>query len=151
MFKKEVHDRIWKRRMQWFQTWVWAWSYSLSDVHASWWKYTNSFFKDLHCCAIFNVTKLGNCKQQYWFVDNSYVDATTPMQGCTPYGATNSYLANFTPNALGKKMIFCIQCHSNITKPPNSDIQFTNKYEIHCYNQSSTCPIVVFPWHWMHI
>lgn len=73
------------------------------------------------------------------------------MQGCTPYGATNSYLANLTTNALGNKMILCTRCHSNINKPPNCDIQFTNKYEIHCYSQSSTCLIDVSPWHWMHI
>ena len=148
MLKKEVHDWIRKRRMQRFQPWDWAWSYNLSDIHASSSKQTNSFFKGLHCCAICNVTKLGIRKQKYWFVDNSYIDATTPTQGCTPFGATNSYLANLTTNALGKKMVLCTQCHLNINKPPNCDIQFTNIYEILCYNQSSTCLIVVFPWHW---
>lgn len=64
-------------------------------------------------------------KQQCWVVDNSYIDATTSRQGCTPYGAKNSYLATLITNALGKKMILCTQCHSNINKPPNSDIQFT--------------------------
>lgn len=64
-------------------------------------------------------------KQQCWVVDNSYIDATTSRQGCTPYGATNSYLATLTTNALGKKMILGTQCHSNINKPPNCDVQFT--------------------------
>ena len=36
----------------------------------------NSFSKDLNCCATCGVTKMGNCRQQYRLVQNSYIDAT---------------------------------------------------------------------------
>ena len=53
-------------------------------------------------------------------VHNSYNDAAMPTQGSTPYEATNRYLADFTTNALGDKMIICTQCHSNNNNPPNA-------------------------------
>ena len=66
------------------------------------------------------VTKMNNRKQQYRLIHSLYIDATMPTQGLTPYGATNAYLAEFTTNALGHKMIICIQCHLNKNKPPNA-------------------------------
>ena len=95
------------------------WSHR-SNMHDSWSIHTNSFLKDLHCCAICGVTKMGYRRQQYRLVYNSYIDATMLMQGSTLYGATNAYLANFTTNASGYKMIICTQCHSNKNKPPNA-------------------------------
>ena len=89
-------------------------------MHDSWTKHTTSFFKHLYCCGICGVTKMGNRKQQYRLVYNSYTDATMPTQGSTPYGATNAYLADFTTNDSGHKMIICIQCHLNKNKPPNA-------------------------------
>ena len=62
---------------------------------------------------------MGNRKQQYRLIHNSYTDATMPTQGLTPYGATNAYFADFTTNTLGHKMIICIQNHLNKNKPPN--------------------------------
>ena len=43
-----------------------------------------------------------------------------PTKGSTPYGAINAYLADYTTNASGHKMIICIQCHLNKNKPPNA-------------------------------
>ena len=43
-----------------------------------------------------------------------------PTQGSTPHGATNAYLADFTTNVSGYKMIIYIQCHLNKNKPPNT-------------------------------
>jgi hypothetical protein len=106
--------------MQRFQPWDRSWSHR-SDMHDSWSKHTNSFFKHLYCCGICGVTKMGNRKQQYLLVHNSYNDAAMPTQDSTPYGATNAYLADFTTNVLGDKMIICTQCHStNNNKAPNA-------------------------------
>jgi hypothetical protein len=92
--------------MQRLQPWDRSWSHR-SDMHDSWSKHTNSFFKHLHCCGICGVTKMGNRKQQYRLVHNSYNDPAMPTQGSTPYGATNVYLADFTTNVSGDKMIIC--------------------------------------------
>jgi hypothetical protein len=50
---------------------------------------------------------------KYRFLHNTYLDGVEPMQGCTPYGTTNTYIAKHTTNASGDKMILCIQCRSN--------------------------------------
>ena len=105
-FKKEVHERIRIRRTQRFQSWDRLWSHK-SDMHDSWSKHTNVFFKHLYCCGICDVTKMENCKQQYRLVHNSYNNAIMPTQGSIPYGATNAYLADFTTNASSDKIIIC--------------------------------------------
>ena len=105
--------------MQRFQPWDRLW-FHRSDMHDSRSKHTNSFFKHLYCCGICGVTKMRNRKQQYRLVHDSYNDVAMPTQGSTPYGATNRYLADFTTNALGDKMIICTQCHSNNNNPPNA-------------------------------
>ena len=71
-----------------------------------------------------------------------------PIQGSTPYGATNAYLANFTTNASGDKMIICTQRHSNKNKPPNAPYVMNNSpryMRSHNHNQSFTCPNAIFP------
>ena len=91
-----------------------------SDLQCYWLKQTKSFFKDLHCCAICGVTKLSNRNKKYRFLHNTYLDGVAPMQGCTPYGTTNTYIAKHTTNASGDKMILCNQCHSNRKNPPHA-------------------------------
>ena len=42
------------------------------------------------------------------------------MQGCTPYGTTNTYIAKHTTNVSRDEMIFCNQCDSNRKNPPRA-------------------------------
>ena len=62
-FQKDVHVRIQQRRMERFQPLDRSWSHKC-DMHDSWSKHTNLFFKQLYCSAICGVTKMGNRKQQ---------------------------------------------------------------------------------------
>ena len=111
-FKKNVHDKLRIRRMKRFQPWDRCWL-DRSDLQCSWLKHTKSFFKDLHCCAICGVTKLSKRNNKYRFVLNTFLGGVPPMQGCTPYGTRNTYIAKYTTNASGDKMILCNHCHSN--------------------------------------
>jgi hypothetical protein len=70
-------------------------------LQCSWLKQTKSIFKDLHCCAICGVTKLSNRNMKYHFLHNTYLDGVTPMQGCTPYSTTNTYIAKTHDKRLG--------------------------------------------------
>ena len=105
--------------MKRFQPWDRCWL-QRSDLQCSWLKQTKSIFKDLHCCAICGVTKLSYRNMKYRFLHNTYVDGVAPMQGCTPYGTTNTYIAKHTTNASGDKMIICIQCRSNRNNPSHA-------------------------------
>ena len=116
-FKKNVHEKLRIRRMKRFQPWDRCWLNS-SDLQSSWLKQTKSFFKDLHCCAICGVTKLSNRNKKYRFLHNTYLDGVALMQGCAPYGTTNTCIAKHTTNASVDKMILCNQCHSNRRNPP---------------------------------